>query len=140
MGNLQTFIKIHPQQNHDFIENISLSFSLPSTLSPAGKLSTPAPTILLTKLKISFEMLAVPPPTAAAAAAEPLESSDMASVTRPRLPYVATKDVGGLAADDVDVTRIAVRGMGVKATVVTRRVGVRRILMMDGFIGPCVLL
>jgi len=82
-------------------------------------------------------MLAVPPPTAATAA-EPFESSDMASVTRPRLPYVAPKDVGGLAADDVDVTRIAVRGMGVKATVVTRRVGARRILMMDGFIGPCV--
>lgn len=76
-------------------------------------------------------MLAVPPPTPTA---EPFESSDIAIVTLPRLPFVAPKAVGGLAVYDVGVNRIAVGGMGVKAKVPTRSVGARRILMLDGFI------
>jgi len=40
--------------------------------SPAGRLKTPAPTIFLTKLKISFGMVAVPPPEA------PPETSNVA--------------------------------------------------------------
>lgn len=36
--------------------------------SPAGRLSTPAPTMLLTRLNISLGIVAVPPPVVAAGA------------------------------------------------------------------------
>ena len=36
---------------------------LPKAAMPAGKLSTPTPTIALTRLKISLEIEAVPPET-----------------------------------------------------------------------------
>ena len=47
--------------------------------SPAGRLSTPAPTMLLTRLNISLGIVAVPPPVAAGAPLAAAGSSGRAS-------------------------------------------------------------
>mmetsp|Transcript_57359 Transcript_57359/g.139940 ORF Transcript_57359/g.139940 Transcript_57359/m.139940 type:complete len:337 (+) Transcript_57359:680-1690(+) len=92
--------------------------ALPNATTPAGKLSTPAPTILLIKLKTSLGIVAVPPPEVAplppappprgtAASAPSLFSAPPASAEAEALPKVVVEvreaDLDGDHNEDEDL-------------------------------------